>query len=204
MASVPAAILSNARLFCDILSSTLQREEHELVEIARAAAFTGGRPEWFLTSVAHAPELAICYLVRKEARRQGVPIESEHKYVDLCLLHDGVHTASLEVKGPWEIRRSDVIRLQNDVQKVLGQSISAIPAAERYNGWILICEDEIQQRDVEQFVRTTIEGIAALGQCVVSDPIPINRNGGAVQSHDGYRFESIQVVVFNAVKIAVQ
>jgi hypothetical protein len=197
VSSDPAPGPSNAALLCELLSSALLQEELELSDITETAIHNPA--EWFLTSVAHAPELAIAYLVRKEALRQGVAIESEYSYIDLCLLREGAYTASLEIKGPWGIWRTDTEKLRNDVEKVLAQSKPDVAAAERYNGWILITENETQQREVEQFVRATIAGIAELGRCVVSDPIPINRNGGAVQIHYGHRYESIWVVVFNAV-----
>jgi hypothetical protein len=187
MASIPVTTLSNAKLFCDLLFSALQREEKDLFDIKGAAVIDWGRPEWFLTSVSHAPEFAIGYLVRKEALRRGVAIDSEHRYVDFCLLEDGKYTASLEVKV-WQVGQN-VRALQEDVRKVSIQSVPNLPASERYNGWILIGTSEM---DTEQFVRTTIAGIAELGQYEVSDSIPINGSG------------IIRVAIFNPVKIAVR
>lgn len=176
----------------------MQQEEKEISEIASAAAHEGGRPEWFLTSVAHATELAIAYPVRKEVLRRAVAIEGEYNHIDLCLVKNDVHTASLEIKrstGP-----KDRGTLRKDVRKVLAQSIPSLPRSQRYNGWILILEEEGCHDDAKRLVRDTIAGIADLGECVVSAPIPINRTGGAVQIHYGCRYAFIRVVVFNAVK----
>jgi hypothetical protein len=199
MEPTSVAVLSNASLLCELVSFALQREEIELSQITSSATHKSVDPKLFLTSVAHAPELAIGYLVRKEALRRNVAIESEHTYTDLCLLNEGAYTASLELKC-WEVWRTGTKTLQEDVQKVLAQSTPVLAASERYHGWILVFDGEYELDAAEQFVRKTLAGIAELGEHVVSAPIPINRTEEAMQIHHGHRYHFIQVVVFSAIK----
>ncbi len=92
----------NAPLICDLLYQTLKREEDEIGLI--------GHPKepfnHFLASVAFAPEVAVGYLLRKEALRRGIATESERDRVDVCLFQDGACVAMCEIKGPWVIRKT--------------------------------------------------------------------------------------------------
>ncbi len=188
----------NGGLFCDILCKVLKREEEEILRIGTDK----GRPEHFLLSVAFAPELAIGYLIRKEALRRGIPIESEHRcedrnVVDICFVKDNGYKASLEIKGPWGIW-GPAKDLRKDVQKVLRQAVSGIPLLEKYNAWILVLEDATTVEALEEFVKKTISGVAEVVECVVSPPIPINRTANAVSAWNGHKYESLRVVVFSA------
>src|SRR5208283_3417533 len=93
----------DASFFCKLLHGALENEEKELHELGvREPA------EHYLLSVAFAPELAIGYMVRKQALRQGdIAVEGERRYegdtrgsVDVCTVDGGGNcTASLEIKG---------------------------------------------------------------------------------------------------------
>jgi hypothetical protein len=82
----------------------------------RSVPTSDKRPaEHHLLSVAFAPELAIAYLVRKEALRLGIPIEGEHKYVDFCLpVPNDTCAASLEIKL-WNVLHFNKRPLKSDV-----------------------------------------------------------------------------------------
>lgn len=175
---------SIASLFCDLLYSALQREENEIASLAM-----GAKPaEHFLSSVAHAPELAVAYLVRKEALRRRLPIESEVHQIDLCLVRDRVHLASMEIKilPTWR----PAAKFKKDVLKVLNQNLHGVAETERYNGWVLILD---QSGDAEEFFRRTIAGIAGVRDHCISSAISVN---AAARAHD-LRFDRLQVVVFN-------
>ena len=79
---------------CGVLHSTLKGEEEEIARI-RAE---DGAPEWFRKSVIHAPEVAVCYLARKEALRRNLGLHGRYEYIDLCLLNNRVYVATLELK----------------------------------------------------------------------------------------------------------
>ena len=188
---------SNGKLFCELLYSALKREEDEIREIGTAK----GKPEHFLLSVAFAPELAIKYLVRKEALRRGVAIEWGYKQVDLCLVgDDGNYTASLEVKvwGMWTRKRDP---LRKDVRKVLNQSIPNIAPGERYNAWILVLEDTTT--DALEVVRSTLKEEVEVVESFVSAQIPINQTGDAPSVVKGHKHECLQVVVFNSRSVGI-
>jgi len=203
MASIPSTALDNASIFCDLLYSALKREEEKIAQITEIAAQPGRNPEWFLTSVAHATELAIQYLVRKEALRQNRAIQGEvavpgnYNPTDMCLLDGSSHVASLELKHAC---RTKTKGLREDVVKVLAQSIPGVVHSERYNGWIRLLEHETDANAAEQFIQCILKGTAELGRWIGSPAIPINRALGSIEIA-GIRFRFMQVVVFNPVEI---
>src|SRR6204780_5640273 len=77
--------MNNGQRFCDLAYAALSHEELELTELAKQC------PEdaWSVGSIG---ELAIVFLIRKEALRRRIHLGSEHPFkegrgrVDLCLL----------------------------------------------------------------------------------------------------------------------
>jgi hypothetical protein len=173
------------------LFKALEREENEIRQIGSDK----GPPECFLSSVAHAPELAIGYLLRKEALRQGIALESEYQQVDMCFHQDGARISTFEIKGPWPVWEKTG-SLKRDVRKVLAQSVEGVPPEQRYNAWILILEDT--STEPAAFVRKVLSGIADVVEFVQSEPISIN--GNATPSSSRHRFGSLRVVVFSTRK----
>ena len=187
----------NGQLLCALVYNALKREEEEIQRIRVGP----NPPERCLLSVAFAPELAMGYLVRKQALVDRLEVECECKdrdgtWVDLCLFRGGAWAASAEIKGPWGIWRADRDPLKKDVSKVLRQCLPGSQLAEQYNVWILVQEDEMSAAAVEAFVLSTVGRIARVAQCFVSDPIPINQNDGAAAVWNNRRHSFLRVAVF--------
>jgi hypothetical protein len=186
----------NAHLVCELLYRALKREEDDIRQIG----VNDARIDHFLCSLAFAPELVVGYLLRKEALRNGIPVECERNFndggiVDVCFIQDGKYTALCEIKGPWGIWRTDGIRLRKDVQKVLTQKFSDASSAKRYNAWILVAENETTP-DLKQWVEKIVGGIAEMDECEVSLPISVNRIADQVSVWNGKPHECLRVVVF--------
>jgi len=187
-------------VFRDLLYRALSREEEEI----RAFGCPPEPPEHFLSSVAFAPELAIGYLLRKQARRDGIRVEGERHYegearcVDLCLIEEGVATASLEIKGPWGVWESKA-RLLEDVAKRFNRTcrIHGVEAsAARHNAWILVESVERRPQDVERFVRETLRNFVTIEECLMAPPIPLNRGAVGVLHVGRHDYRDLWVVVF--------
>ena len=198
----------NASFFCTLLHDALENEEREILDIGAR-----GPAEEHLLSVAFAPELAIGYLVRKQALRQGgVAIEGERQYegharksVDVCTVDgDGNCTASLEIKGPigdWNANRND--KFLKDIEKHFDPRArikNATSSAKRYNGWILI-ERVATKRD--ELIGAVHDLLSRSGRLLdekdVSEAIKINRTSNVVhKDRAGNLYENLRVIVFSA------
>lgn len=185
-----------ADTLCRLLYSTLKREEEEI----RGINVDRGRPEHFLLSVSYAGEIAIGYLVRKQALRERVALEAEVRCepgrgrVDLCLVgDDGSYQASLELKSSG---LESTKLLKDDVVRGLIRSVRGVHSDQQYWGWILVTS---QPKDaLKGFVQGVLNDIADLRDYAVSEAIPVNERPGESHKYSG---KSLYAVVFSALPV---
>jgi hypothetical protein len=183
------------------LESALRQQDK-----ARQVGTDKARQEHLLLSVVSslstfAPEFAVVYLVRKEARCQGGAIHwdpcKDRSFIDFCLVISGGYAASLEIKGPWGIWNSNN-SLKNAAFKA-NPCISDVPTPERYNVWSLALQDETATEALEDFVRSKLKSLMGVVVGIISNPTTMNRGPKAISQYDRHRYEYLRVIVFNGV-----
>jgi hypothetical protein len=188
-------------VFRDLLHAALLREEDELASIGTDR----GPARHFLHSVAHADELAIQYLVRKEALRRRIALEVERRRVDLCLMEGDHPVASLQLKKLPVCELTNP-RVRRAVTTDIETQIDAVDmCADRYNGWVLIeatrrHAPEFNAADVGTLVHDTVRGFGfRVVECALADVIRVNPVGGDSYSDGhGHIYRQMWPIVFRA------
>jgi len=195
-----------ARTLVSLITQTLKNEENGL-EALRAPRACELDPRVELLSVAFAGELALEYMIRRQALVDRIPLLTQVAYeapllkstVDLCLVDaetEEVYAAcELKSRGVWYLHEviPDARKILNPAHRIRG----ARPDCERYCAWVVVSDDRRSDDELTKLTEDTLRGAVQNLQTLISEPIPVNQlaRGEPYDDGHGHKYRWLTVIL---------